>query len=269
MSDLSLISATCSVRVTTQQKLQDLREDMARENVDAVTVTALDEIAWLLNLRGCDIPCNPVFVAYCVVTRGTRSEGVKGVRVTGTQGGGSAALFVDSNKLTPVARAALDEANVSVEPYGVDSVAQFLNKVLKGGGHHSGTSESVKGMLKRKGEDGPLGKRREVDDEQKGDAVRKGDEGIKKIVWVDKATCNAALRTALSSEFTVFTKKALPIALRKAIKVHVHCGFYSSVSSSPSAYVFIALLRLLCLSECLNDFLISIFVLRAKERRRA
>lgn len=31
-------------------------------------MVALDEIAWLLNLRGSDIPFNPVFFAYCIIS---------------------------------------------------------------------------------------------------------------------------------------------------------------------------------------------------------
>lgn len=36
---------------------------------DAMVVTALDEIAWLLNIRGRDIPYNPVLRAYVVLTK--------------------------------------------------------------------------------------------------------------------------------------------------------------------------------------------------------
>ncbi|KAI8073816.1 peptidase M24, structural domain-containing protein [Gongronella butleri] len=54
---------------THQDKLQELRADLASRGVDATVVSCLDEIAWLLNLRGADIHCCPVFFAYCVVTR--------------------------------------------------------------------------------------------------------------------------------------------------------------------------------------------------------
>ncbi|VDN10515.1 unnamed protein product [Dibothriocephalus latus] len=54
---------------TWQEKLDNLRAQMVKENVGAVVIFALDEIAWLLNLRGDDISHNPVFFAYLVVTR--------------------------------------------------------------------------------------------------------------------------------------------------------------------------------------------------------
>lgn len=51
------------------QKLSDLREAMEKKHCSFHIITSLDDIAWLLNLRGDDIPCNPVFLAYAVVTR--------------------------------------------------------------------------------------------------------------------------------------------------------------------------------------------------------
>ena len=42
---------------------------MKAENCDALVITALDEIAWLLNIRGRDIPYLPVLRAYLLLTR--------------------------------------------------------------------------------------------------------------------------------------------------------------------------------------------------------
>ena len=41
----------------------------AEEKADALLVTALDEVAWFLNLRGSDVSYNPVFLSYVLVTR--------------------------------------------------------------------------------------------------------------------------------------------------------------------------------------------------------
>ncbi len=43
----------------------------AEAGAGALLVTALDEVAWLLNLRGGDVSYNPVFVSYVVVERQT------------------------------------------------------------------------------------------------------------------------------------------------------------------------------------------------------
>lgn len=48
-------------------KLADVRQHMKEKNASVLVITALDEIAWLLNLRGSDIDYNPVFFAYVIV----------------------------------------------------------------------------------------------------------------------------------------------------------------------------------------------------------
>ena len=48
-------------------KLAALRSKMAEKNADVMVLTALDEIAWLLNLRGDAVSCPPVFLAYMIV----------------------------------------------------------------------------------------------------------------------------------------------------------------------------------------------------------
>ena len=49
-------------------KLNDLRQVMKEKKADAHILASLDDIAWLFNLRGSDIPCNPVAFAYAIVT---------------------------------------------------------------------------------------------------------------------------------------------------------------------------------------------------------
>ncbi|HAZ48166.1 MAG TPA: aminopeptidase [Cyanobacteria bacterium UBA11369] len=53
---------------TTAQKLTRVREAMQKANTDILPITKLDQIAWLFNLRGWDVPYNPVFIAYAVIT---------------------------------------------------------------------------------------------------------------------------------------------------------------------------------------------------------
>lgn len=49
-------------------KLNRLREKMRASKAVALVVTALDEVAWLLNMRGSDVECNPVFFGFVIVT---------------------------------------------------------------------------------------------------------------------------------------------------------------------------------------------------------
>ncbi len=79
-------------------KIERLRAALAERASAAHVVCALDEIAWLFNLRGADVSFNPVFIAYAVVEK----EG--------------ASLFVDEGKLSPEARQALGDY-VTVKPY--------------------------------------------------------------------------------------------------------------------------------------------------------
>jgi len=50
------------------EKLNQLREQLGRLETDAILLSALDEIAWLFNLRGNDIKCNPLALAYALIT---------------------------------------------------------------------------------------------------------------------------------------------------------------------------------------------------------
>jgi len=52
-----------------EDKLADLRKIFEEKNIDGYILTALDEIAWLFNMRGSDIDYNPVFYSFAAVTK--------------------------------------------------------------------------------------------------------------------------------------------------------------------------------------------------------
>jgi Xaa-Pro aminopeptidase len=79
-------------------KLQALQTRLTTLKVDLLPVTKLDQVAWLFNLRGQDIPYNPVFTAYALITPK------------------AALLFVDSSRIKPADLKAL-QALVSIHPY--------------------------------------------------------------------------------------------------------------------------------------------------------
>lgn len=54
---------------STKEKLIKVREAMEKKNASAFILTSLDDIAWLFNIRGNDIPCNPVVLSYAVITK--------------------------------------------------------------------------------------------------------------------------------------------------------------------------------------------------------
>lgn len=49
-------------------KVKELRKEIKELRADAIVVTALSEIAWLLNIRGRDIPHNPFVKSYLLVS---------------------------------------------------------------------------------------------------------------------------------------------------------------------------------------------------------
>lgn len=51
-----------------EKKIQDVRNDMKTAGATVHVLTTLDDIVWLLNIRGNDIPCNPVVLSYMVMT---------------------------------------------------------------------------------------------------------------------------------------------------------------------------------------------------------
>ncbi|MCZ6556643.1 MAG: aminopeptidase P family protein [SAR324 cluster bacterium] len=93
-------------------KLGRLREKLEEAGVGALVLSKLDEAAWLTNLRGRDIPYNPVFEAFMVVTR-------------------DSATCFSNTEIPEAARAAL-ESLVDFQPYGAFPQAlQTLGKQLK------------------------------------------------------------------------------------------------------------------------------------------
>ena len=55
--------------VSAGEKIAALRTEMEKCHADVHIITTLDDIVWLLNIRGNDIPCNPVVLSYMAVTR--------------------------------------------------------------------------------------------------------------------------------------------------------------------------------------------------------
>ena len=52
-------------------KLSEIRGIMKEKNADIFIIPSLDDIAWLFNIRGNDVECNPVVLSYAVLTQGT------------------------------------------------------------------------------------------------------------------------------------------------------------------------------------------------------
>lgn len=84
---------------TLVSKVVRIRKSLGELHADGMLVSALDDIAWTLNLRGTDVHCNPVFVSYLLI----ESDKVS--------------LFVDDNKLSPEVKQYLQDNQVSLYNY--------------------------------------------------------------------------------------------------------------------------------------------------------
>ncbi|WP_321438886.1 aminopeptidase P family protein [uncultured Bacteroides sp.] len=67
--DSAFIYETKYAGVSCLDKIEQIRLKMEKEGVESLMVSALDEIAWTLNLRGRDVKCNPVVVSYLLITK--------------------------------------------------------------------------------------------------------------------------------------------------------------------------------------------------------
>lgn len=84
---------------STMSKLSRIRIALRSLHADGMLVSALDDIAWTLNLRGSDVHCNPVFVSYLLIDTKTTT------------------LFINDEKLTPDVKAYLTAQGVQTAPY--------------------------------------------------------------------------------------------------------------------------------------------------------
>ena len=83
----------------THDKLSRIRRALRQQHADGMLMSALDDIAWTLNLRGTDVHCNPVFVSYLLISSTMTT------------------LYVDQRKLTPEVLAYLKAENITVDDY--------------------------------------------------------------------------------------------------------------------------------------------------------
>lgn len=100
--------------IDVKAKLEELRKELEKRKSLGFVVSMLDEIAWLFNLRGNDIPYNPVFFSYAIVTPD------------------KATLYIDSSKLSSECQEFLEKNNVVIKPYeDIFSDATALGKIAE------------------------------------------------------------------------------------------------------------------------------------------
>ena len=80
-------------------KIEEIRRQIHENQADGILISALDEIAWTLNMRGNDVHCNPVFVSYLLITKER------------------AVLYLLPEKLTPEIQEYLNKQQIEIQDY--------------------------------------------------------------------------------------------------------------------------------------------------------
>ena len=89
------------------EKLPAVRQAMEAARADSLLLSALDEIAWLLNIRGNDVHCNPVVVSYLLIEKDKVN------------------YFIQPQKVTPELAEYFSANGISVHPY--EEIGHYLN----------------------------------------------------------------------------------------------------------------------------------------------
>lgn len=97
---------------TRSEKINLVRNEMSKNGVELLLVSALDEIAWVLNLRGSDVSCNPVFLSYLIITPNQLK------------------LFVDKEKLDDSILNKLKNDQIEIQEYS--AILQELSALQSG-----------------------------------------------------------------------------------------------------------------------------------------
>lgn len=95
-------------------KISRIQKEIEKNGSTSIILTALDDIAWTLNLRGCDVHCNPVFISYLLITK----EGHT--------------LYIIEEKVSEEVRKYLQKHQISIRPY--DCLQQDLMEYKE---HHA------------------------------------------------------------------------------------------------------------------------------------
>lgn len=98
-SDMAIVHPQKYAGESAQSKIARIRQELRERHVEGMLVSALDDIAWALNIRGTDVHCNPVVVSYLLITMD------------------SVTLYINSDKLTPVVREHLAANGVMTDEY--------------------------------------------------------------------------------------------------------------------------------------------------------
>ncbi len=97
---------------TAKEKIEEVRKEMEKKGADYFLIGSLDDIAWVYNIRGRDVACNPVVISYALISKD------------------KAWLFVDKDKVEDDVESHLKENGIEVDEY--DKVIDYVKNIEKG-----------------------------------------------------------------------------------------------------------------------------------------
>ncbi|XP_042500770.1 aminopeptidase P1-like [Macadamia integrifolia] len=168
------------------EKLKDLREKLAKEKARGIIIAALDEVAWLYNVRGSDVSYNPVVHAYAIVISS------------------SAFFYVDKKKVSAEVYSYMEENGIEVRDY--DEVSSDVALLASGQLNSLATKGTQTEVLNGAG----------LSSTETLNAESEAEEVNHNIIWADPGSCCYALYSKLNSDEVLLQQS--PLALAKAIK---------------------------------------------------
>ncbi|KAF5451409.1 hypothetical protein F2P56_026519 [Juglans regia] len=174
-------------------KLNDLREKLIKQKARGIIITALDEVAWLYNIRGTDVSYCPVVHAFAIVTSN------------------SAFFYVDRRKLSSEVNSYMEENGIEIREYGALSadVTLLASNQLN-----------------------PLSAIKGAQTEVKSDVEINPRETDFDLIWIDPGSCCYALHSKLDADKVLLQPSPLalakaiknPVELEGLKKAHIRDG---------------------------------------------
>lgn len=101
--------------ISATEKIAQIHQFITKNGASAIILSALDEIAWTLNLRGNDVHCNPLFISYLLISKEDNT------------------LYILEEKITDEVRCYLNKHQIKIKPYsGLAEDIRTFKKVHQG-----------------------------------------------------------------------------------------------------------------------------------------
>ena len=96
---------------TSQEKIEEVRDEMKKEDIDYFLLGSLDDIAWLYNIRGKDVAHSPIVISYGLISKD------------------KAYIFVDEDKIDEEVSGFLKENNIEIAKY--EDIIEYVKNIEK------------------------------------------------------------------------------------------------------------------------------------------